>query len=111
MPNAYAVKRHDDRITMEVAVYLSGHHQQPGVETTLTENISAHGACVRTRRQWTQDEHLVMASLPGNFQSLARVAYCCPRPAGEFLVGVEFVQTTGQWTQLPAASPQERRAS
>ncbi len=82
---------------MEVAVYVSGHVQQPGVETTFTENISSRGARVVTARQWRINESLVLASLPGNFQALARVAYCEPRPTSGFAVGLEFLEPKGDW--------------
>jgi len=100
MSNAFAVRRNEDRMAMQLAVYVSGHQQHPGVETSLTEDISPHGARVRTKREWRADEHLVLAALRGSFQSLARVAYCKSREGEEgFVVGVEFVRPEGHWTR------------
>ncbi len=97
MGKMHSIPRREPRVPMEVAVYLSGHREKPGVETTFTENISSRGARVVTARAWQANESLMLASLPGNFQALARVAYCEPRLISGFAVGLEFVEPTGNW--------------
>ncbi len=37
---------------MEIGVYLDGHREFPGAESTFTENVSARGARVVSFRRW-----------------------------------------------------------
>ncbi len=63
---------------MTVAVHISG-HQSSSVETTFTEeDVSSRGARVPSVRRWRLNETLNFESLPGDFRTLARVAYCRP---------------------------------
>lgn len=101
---SYAVERREKRIPMEVAVQLAGHDRLPGVETTFTEDISTRGARVITARPWKVEDHLVLALLPGNFHSLARVAYCEPRRGEGFAIGLELLEPTGRWVIQPRVS-------
>jgi len=104
MPKAYTVERREQRIPMEVAVQVGGHPQIPGVEMTFTENVSSRGARVLTSRRWTTNDRMVIASLPGDFQSVARVAYCHPLRNQGFAIGLEFLQPNGRWViNVPAA--------
>lgn len=99
----YSVSRVEPRIPMEVAVHIAGHDKIPGVETTFTENVSSRGARVLSTRRWNSGDRLIFASLPGNFQALARVAYCHPvRGNDGFAVGLEFLRPSGQWV-IPGA--------
>ena len=89
--------RVDTRMPMAVAVRIGGHLEQPGVETTFTENVSAHGARVLTVRRWRTDERLELRTLSGQFSTQARVAYCQPTRNGDFAIGLEFEQQSGSW--------------
>lgn len=104
MAKVTSVQRAERRIPMEVAVQIAGHSQVPGVETTFTENVSSRGARVLTARRWRANDLLTLVSLPGRFQSLARVAYCQPMPNRGFAIGVEFLQPSGQWVIPPLAA-------
>jgi len=88
---------------MEIAVQIYGHARVPGVETTFTENVSSRGARVRTVRRWQTGDCLVVASLTGKFQALARVAYCQPLRGDGFAIGLEFLKPTGPWVVNPTA--------
>ena len=92
----FGVKRLEKRILMTVAVHISGHKGAPGVETAFTENVSSRGARVSTIRRWRPNETLEIASLPGDFRSVARVAYCQPQSEG-FVIGLEFLEPSGRW--------------
>lgn len=96
MPRAFSIPRTEQRIPMTVAVHLSGRGRVPGVETTFTENVSSHGARVSTIRLWRTNEVLEVASLPGDFHALARVAYCESQSEG-FVIGLEFLEPAGRW--------------
>ena len=106
MPKTYAISRVEPRIPMEIAVQIAGHDKTPGVETTFTENVSSRGARVISTRRWSQHDRLIFASLPGNFQALARVAYCEPVRGQGFAVGLEFMNPSGNWV-IPAPLTQE----
>ena len=81
---------------MAVAVHISGHKRAPGVETTFTENFSSRGARVMSVRHWRANEKLELASLPGDFHAVARVAYCQQQSEG-YVIGLEFLEPTGRW--------------
>ena len=104
MAQLYQVKRGEERITKEVAVLLAGHVDTPGVEQTLTENVSTSGARVKTTRQWAPKEQLLIGSSSVRVMSLARVVYCEPLEGGCFAIGVEFLEPTGQWVVNPPVS-------
>lgn len=102
MPKTYTISRIEPRVPMEIAVHIGGHDQTPGIETTFTENVSSRGARVLTTRRWNQNDRLIFASLPGNFQALGRVAYCQGVRGQGFVVGVEFLNPSGNWV-IPMA--------
>jgi hypothetical protein len=82
---------------MEIGVFLEGHRELPGAESTFTENVSARGARVVSFRRWKQNERLTFISRTGEFRSSARVAYCQPMQGEGFAVGVEFLEPKGRW--------------
>ena len=94
---SYPLERKEKRVPMEVGVQLSGHLKLPGVETTFTENVSDSGARVMTVRRWGPDDRVWIASLGGDFLSLARVAYCVPLRGEGFAIGLEFLEPSGRW--------------
>lgn len=81
---------------MTVAVHISGHPTEAGVETTFTEDVSSRGARVSSVRRWRPNDKLNIESLPGDFRALARVAYCRPHPEG-YVIGLEFLEPSGRW--------------
>jgi hypothetical protein len=89
--------RAERRIPMEIGVFLDGHREFPGAESTFTENVSACGARVVSFRRWKQNERLTFISRTGEFRSSARVAYCQPLQGEGFAVGVEFLEPKGRW--------------
>lgn len=101
MPRLFEVERIEKRFPMTVAVHISGHEKESDVETTFTVDVSSRGARVSTVRRWRANGTLRIASLPGDFQALARVAYCRPQRAG-FIIGLEFLEPSGQWVVNPA---------
>jgi len=93
----YSFHRAERRIPMEIGVFLEGHREFPGAESTFTENVSARGARVVSFRRWKQNERLTFISRTGEFRSAARVAYCRPLQGEGFAVGVEFLEPKGRW--------------
>jgi hypothetical protein len=82
---------------MAVAVHIEGHPGMPGVETTFTEDVCSRGAKVYSARRWTAEEHLRISTLAGNFNCVARVAWCRPLRDAGFAIGLQFVEPTGNW--------------
>jgi hypothetical protein len=104
MPKTYVRERAEPRLPMQLPVNVSGHSLVPGVERTFTRDVSARGACVVSARRWDPGDRLLLASSPGDFYAVARVAYCRPIPDEGFRVGLEFLEPSGQWV----VPPQER---
>ncbi len=105
------VSRTEKRVPMAVAVRIAGHPALPGVETTFTEDVSSRGAKVYSARRWKADERLQMATLTGNFQSVARVAWCQQSREVGFAVGVEFLERSGEWVVAPRVIASDAMAS
>jgi hypothetical protein len=87
---------------MEVGVQISGNVRLPGTESTFTQDVSSCGARVITTRRWSLDDHLRIASLPGGFESTARVAYCQPLRGQGYAIGLQFLDQAGRWV-VPSA--------
>jgi hypothetical protein len=91
---------------MAVAIQISGNDRVPGIEMTFTENVSLHGARIITQRAWRRDEHVQVASPPGDFRAKARVAYCERLREAGFAIGLEFLEPSGHWVLDPSAVPE-----
>ena len=107
----HASTRAEKRIPMAVAVRISGHSAQPGQETTFTEDVSSCGAKVLSNRRWKVEERLLLATLTGNFRSVARVAWCRPVRDAGFAVGLQLAETSGNWVVAPASAATKAIAS
>jgi PilZ domain len=94
--------RLEKRMSTLFPVHLRSGAQQVVAETAYTENVSAHGARILTRRKWSIDERLEIESTRWNFRSSARVAYCEALPNEEFAVGLQFLDSS-----LPLEGPGE----
>jgi PilZ domain len=93
----FSFHRAERRIPLEIGVYLDGHGDVPGAESTFTENVSVRGARVVSFRPWKKNQRLTFISRTGEFRSSARVAYCQPLQGEGFAVGVEFLEPKGRW--------------
>ncbi len=96
-PKIFQHPRKETRIPMEVGVHISGHLDLPGIETTFTENVSSRGARVFSTRRWRPNDRLSISTLTGSFRSLARVAYCESVRGAGYAVGLEFLDSSGDW--------------
>src|SRR3981081_1629931 len=94
---SFTYHRGEQRIPMELPVFLDGHRRLPGTESTFTENVSARGARVGRRARLEQVQTLTFASRTGEFRSSARVAYCQPLQGDCFAVVLEFLEVKGRW--------------
>jgi hypothetical protein len=82
--------RIEKRAPVKVPVHIVRVENAFVAETTMTVNISRHGARIITDRRSRPGEQLGLASLSGDFQRQARVIYCYPLTDQKFCVGLEF---------------------
>jgi hypothetical protein len=64
---------------------------------SATENVSSNGARVRTSQAWKAGASVFFKSSLGELWGHARVVYCQPLPANDFVVGLCFFVRTGAW--------------
>jgi hypothetical protein len=62
-----------------------------------TENVSANGVRVRTKRSWKPGTPVLFKSSQGELWGRAMVVYCQTLPANDFAVGLRFFVRTGAW--------------
>lgn len=60
------------------------------VETVWIENISSHGARIRTHRSWQAQDQMVLSGVLGDFRADAEVVYCQHLSGGDYAVGLKF---------------------
>jgi hypothetical protein len=106
----HATKRAERRIPMAVAVRITGHAALPGVEATFTADVSSRGARVYSTRPWRPDERMFLSTYSG-FRSVARVAWCSPERDAGFSVGLQLLETAGNWVVPPDAAASKAAAS
>ncbi len=111
MFRSHSTTRAEKRIPMAVAVRIAGHSAMPGEETTFTEDVSSRGAKLYSVRRWKADERLLVTTLSGEFRSLARVAWCTPTRDAGFAVGIQLVETSGNWIVAPPGAATKAVAS
>ncbi len=111
MFKSQVMTRAEKRIPMAVTVRIAGHAAMPGVETTFTEDVCSRGPKVFSARRWKPGERLQIATLSGEFRSVARVAWCLAARDAGFAVGLEFVEPSGNWVVPPAAAASKAIAS
>jgi hypothetical protein len=89
----------EKRVPIAIVVHLARaeDHSAAGPELTYTDNISAHGACVISSRQWKSGEVAEVTSLNDRITLRGRVAYCAKREAGRYDVGLSFNEQEVTW--------------
>jgi hypothetical protein len=93
--------RSEKRISQVLAAEVSHSGESAHKETTMTENVSLHGARVTTVRPWQRGAHVLVSFLWNGVRSEGRVAYCQRKESGGFAIGVELsaqVQAIGGLT-------------
>ena len=82
-------RRSERRIPQLLAAEISLSEESVPKETTVTENVSLHGARVITVRPWQTGTRLMVAFLGDGVRSEGRVTYCQRKGSG-FAIGVEL---------------------
>jgi len=84
--------RTESRDALNVPARVHSGRFPPVVEIVWIENISSHGARIRSRRTWQPRDHVVLAWLPGDVQVEAKVVYCQRLGLRDCAIGLKFDQ-------------------
>ena len=89
----------EKRVPIAIVVHLARaeDHTAAGPELTYTDNISAHGACVISSRQWKSGEIAEITSLNDRITLRGRVAYCAKCGEGRHHLGLYFNEQEVTW--------------
>ena len=91
-------QRIEARIPTKVGLELSGPDEPLIYETTLTENVSRHGARVVTKRRRSPNDSVLVKLPQESLPSRARITYCQPLKGDEFAMGLQFSLAVYDWT-------------
>ena len=93
--------RMERRLPIIVAIRLAPAQEAAtdGEEKTYTDNISAHGARIFSKRAWQPGEMVRITPLDQD-AACAKVAYCQRLPDDRYTIGVEFQARPVTWSTL-----------
>ena len=82
----------EKRLPIAMVVNLTSPRDQAasGAELTYTNNVSAHGACVVSNRQWLPGEIAEVTSFSDQVAMRGKVVYCRRHGHGQYLIGLNF---------------------
>jgi PilZ domain-containing protein len=89
--------RSEKRIPLYILVHLVDSDKPHSVEQAYTQNVSARGARLVTKRRWHPSEQPHVSLSKGEFRLPGRVVYCKQRSTGNFEVGLEFKSSSATW--------------
>jgi len=82
--------RPERRIPQVLAAEVSLSEESVPEKTTVTENVSLHGARVTTVRPWQAGTRVLVTFLWAGVRSEGRVAYCQRKESADFANGAEL---------------------
>ncbi len=90
----------EKRLPISIVVSLTVARDQPanGAEVTYTENVSAHGARVISKRHWQPGEAAQVTSLKDEVAIRGKVVYCQKLPDNRYCVGLNFNGSPVTWS-------------
>jgi prophage tail gpP-like protein len=91
--------RSEKRIARTVHLEVCLHNELKVNESTLTENVSAHGARVLAEQKWQPGQQVVISSPKEGVRSQARIVYCHRVATGRFAVGLELTGRVEPWAK------------
>jgi hypothetical protein len=89
--------RKEKRNPEKLQVLLSRAAEPFVTETASTEDVSAHGLRVRTKRLWKSGTHLTVHSSTGQLWARGKVVYCQGYSPNKFALGLELISRTIEW--------------
>lgn len=67
-------------------------------ELTYTNNVSAHGACVVSNRQWQPGEIVDVTSFQDEIAMRGKVVYCSRHGSDQYAIGLNFQNDAAVWS-------------
>ncbi len=94
------VGRMEKRLPISIVVSLTLVRDQPvnGTELTYTENVSAHGARVISKRNWQPGEVAQVTCLKDESTIPGKVVYCQKLMDNRYCVGLNFNGSPVTWS-------------
>jgi len=94
--------RMERRLPIITVVRLSHVQKVPGSEEerTYTDNVSAHGARVFSRRCWTAGEQVRVTSVKDESSIYGQVIYCQRFEKDRYWIGLKFPERPLGWSAL-----------
>jgi hypothetical protein len=91
--------RMEKRLPIAIVVHLAQAQDHPvdEAELTYTENVSAHGACVISKRAWQPGEPAQVTSLKEQVALRGKVVHCRKCSHDRYLVGLTFQGREVTW--------------
>lgn len=91
--------RQERRLPIIVVVRLTPlEHTAEGDERTYTDNLSAHGLRVHSRRSWSPGEQVEIVPVKEQIPVRGEVVYCQKVDNDRFFVGFKFPQSSLTWS-------------
>jgi hypothetical protein len=81
----------------EIPVRLLAADFRAVLERTVAVNVSRHGARVKSKLPWRQNDQLGVASLASGVNMRAKVVYREPQTGGDFYIGLDFRPASVDW--------------
>jgi hypothetical protein len=99
-----SVGRMEKRLPIAIVVRLAHAEDQlvDGAELTYTDNVSAHGARVISRRAWQSGEVVMITSLKDETTIRGKVIYCQKLPDDRYCIGLNFQDRRVTWSAYRA---------
>jgi hypothetical protein len=91
--------RMEKRLPIAVVVHLAHVQDHPvnAAELTYTENVSAHGACVISKRAWQPGESAQVTSFKEQLALRGKVVHCRKGGNDRYVVGLAFQGCEVTW--------------
>jgi hypothetical protein len=93
--------RIEKRLPIAIVVHLGpGAQNEPAgaVELTYTENVSAHGVCLVSRRAWRPGERVRVTSFKERIELRGKVVHCRKCDADRYAIGLTFPEQEVTWS-------------
>lgn len=91
--------RFEKRIARAVTIEICPEDEGMPKESTLTENVSAHGARVLMNREWRPGQHVMVVSPKDSVRARGQIVYCEPLAESRFAVGLELSIRVEPWAK------------
>jgi PilZ domain-containing protein len=98
---AVTTGRFEKRTVRAVTVEIRPEDEGMLKETTLTENVSPHGARFLFKREWRPGQYVVVFAPKEGVWSPAQIVYCQRLAESRFAVGLELFTRVERWAKPP----------